>query len=107
MIQDPGAADDGLFARDGDGNPLCWDRKAGALAAAATDSPAFKGRYTLEDGREAVPAFELLARRCLDERYAPDSAAEETGVPADTICRLAAEMAHACLLYTSPSPRDS
>ncbi len=97
VIQDPGAADDGLFARDGNGNPLCWDRKAEALApaAAASETLAFKGRYTLEDGREAVPAFELLARRCLDERYAPEAVAEETGVPADTVRRLAAEMAHA------------
>ncbi|TIW07220.1 MAG: formate dehydrogenase, partial [Mesorhizobium sp.] len=26
VIQESGAADDGLFARDSDGNPLAWDR---------------------------------------------------------------------------------
>ncbi|HEY9569338.1 MAG TPA: molybdopterin-dependent oxidoreductase, partial [Thalassobaculum sp.] len=34
VIRDPGAADDGLFARDAEGNPLCFDRKSGALANA-------------------------------------------------------------------------
>src|SRR5688572_29026789 len=28
VIQDPGAKDHGLFARDADGKPLCWDAKA-------------------------------------------------------------------------------
>src|SRR5690606_28925830 len=28
LIDDPGAADHGLFARDADGNPLCWDKQA-------------------------------------------------------------------------------
>src|SRR3546814_861748 len=34
VIRDPCAADDGLFARDAEGNPLCFDRKSGALANA-------------------------------------------------------------------------
>ena len=80
------------------GNPLCWDAKAKALAPASPppDRAAFKGRFTLpKTDREAVPAFELLARRYLDDRYAPDAVADETGVPATTIRRLAAEIAHA------------
>ncbi len=105
VIQDPGAADDGLFARDAEGKPLCWDGKAGAAGALVSASPppdhmAFKGRFKLEDGREAVPAFELLARRCLEDRYAPDAVAGETGVSADTIRRLAAEIAHAAFEET-------
>src|SRR5579875_949901 len=28
VIRDPGAADDGLIARDADGKPLCWDRSS-------------------------------------------------------------------------------
>ena len=31
VIDDPGSADDGLFARDGDGNPLLYDGARGAL----------------------------------------------------------------------------
>ena len=95
VIQDPGAADDGLFTRDADGNPLCWDSETKALTSALRPdvTPSLVGRFTLPDGREAVPAFELFARRCLNDAYAPDAVAEQTGVPADTIRRLAAEIA--------------
>jgi len=95
VIQDPGAADDGLFARGDDGKPLCWHSETKALAPAldADITPALVGRFTLADGREAVPAFELFARRCLDDAYAPEAVAERTGVSAETIRRLAAELA--------------
>ncbi len=95
VIQDPGAADDGLFARDDDGNVLIWDRAAEALrpASAPDAKPAPKGRVTLPDGREAVPVFELLARRCLDPAFAPETVATRTGIAAETIRRIAAELA--------------
>ena len=65
-------------------------------AAADSDAkPALTGRFSLLDGRCAIPSFELLARRCLNDRYSPDTVAEATGVPATTIRRLAAELAHA------------
>ena len=97
VIDNPGAADDGLFARDAAGRPLCWDAAAGAPADAlsAGITPALVGRYTLADGRAAVPAFELLARRCLDAAYAPEAVAQRTGIAAATIRRLAAELAEA------------
>ncbi len=97
VIQDPGAEDDGLFARDGDGNPLCWDRDTDALANAsvADVKPVMVGEHKLEDGRTAVPAFHLLAERYMDDAYAPDTVAEETGIAADDIRRIAAEIAHA------------
>ena len=97
VIQDPGAADDGLFARDGDGDPLCWDKASGGLASALSPdvAPALNGSFTLPDCRSAVPSFELLARRFLEPAYAPDRVAAETGVPAEKIRRLAAELAHA------------
>ncbi|MGF1611729.1 MAG: molybdopterin oxidoreductase family protein [Kiloniellales bacterium] len=97
VIQAPGQADDGLFARDGDGSPLCWDaaqhKEANALAAGV--APALKGNFTLSDGRSAVPAFQLLAKRYLDKQFAPDAVAERTGIAAATIRRIAAELAHA------------
>ncbi|HUA50928.1 MAG TPA: molybdopterin oxidoreductase family protein [Candidatus Sulfotelmatobacter sp.] len=97
VIQAPGSADHGLFARDGDGNPLCWDAKQGALAnaLAADVTPALVGSYTLADGRTATPALQLIAARFVDPRYAPDAAAEACGIPAATIRRIAAELAHA------------
>src|SRR5689334_16673826 len=97
VIRAPGAADDGLFARDEKGNPLVWDKKSGALASGLTADlvPALSGTFRLADGREAVPVFQLLAERFLSPEYAPEQAERETGVPAATIRRIAAELAHA------------
>jgi anaerobic selenocysteine-containing dehydrogenase len=96
VIDAPGAADDGLVARGADGEPVCFDRARGALAAAhAVDvRPAVVGEFTLPDGRRAVPVFQRLAERYLDAQYAPEAVAERCGVPAATIRRLAAELAH-------------
>ena len=96
VIADPGAPDDGLFLRDGDGKPLCWDRKR--ECAVPYDDPdlaaALKDGHVI-GGRRTHPAFHLLAERYLDDRYAPDAVARQTGVPASTIKRLAAEIAEA------------
>ncbi|TIP50941.1 MAG: hypothetical protein E5X56_34840, partial [Mesorhizobium sp.] len=37
VIQEPNAAEDGLFARDSGGNPLAWDRLA-KVPVSATDN---------------------------------------------------------------------
>ena len=97
VIRDPGAADDGLFARDSDGNPLCHNPATRRLVdATATDiAPALVGEVDLPDGRKSVPAFQLLAERYMDDRYAPSAVAAECGIPAETIRRIAAELAHA------------
>ena len=97
VVQDAGGATDGLIARDGAGHPLCWDRQRGqAVDALLPDvAPAMVGEFALSDGRRAVPVFQLIAQRYLDARYSPDEAAKVTGVPAATIRRIAAELAHA------------
>ncbi len=97
VVEDPGAADDGLFARDGEGRPLCWDKRAGALAPATLPdvTPALSGRHPLPDGRIGVPVLELLCRRYGDAAYAPERAAEACGIDAATIRRIAAELAQA------------
>ena len=97
VIQDTGAPDDGLFARGKDGQPLVFDLEQKKLVSAMTAEfkPAFAGERTLPDGRKALPAFELLARRYLADEYSPDSVAEKTGVSADAIRRIAAELAEA------------
>ncbi len=96
VIQDSGAADDGLIARDQDGNPLCYDGRrrqiANALATGVT--PALVGDVTLPDGRRARPAFALMAERFLDDRYDPETVGAQTGIAPATIRRLAAELAH-------------
>jgi anaerobic selenocysteine-containing dehydrogenase len=97
VIDHPGGADDGLFARDDAGLPLVWDRIAN-MAWPATDAdarPALKGEVTLADGRRARPVFHLLAERYLAEDYSPDAVAARTGIAAATIRRIAAELAQA------------
>ncbi|WP_436643206.1 molybdopterin oxidoreductase family protein [Microbaculum sp. FT89] len=97
VIQDPGAADDGLIVRDDKDRPLAYDTATKAFVAARKPdiAPALHGEFTLADGRKAVPVFELLAKRYLSTDYAPERAERETGVPADTIRRIAAELAEA------------
>ncbi|HET6184898.1 MAG TPA: molybdopterin oxidoreductase family protein [Acetobacteraceae bacterium] len=95
VIQAPGTAENGLFARDADGKPLAWDRASGHALPAGTAGmqPRIAGEATLADGRRAVPVFHLLAERYLDGRYAPAVVADRCGVPAETIRRIAAELA--------------
>ena len=95
VIQNPGEADDGLFVRGIDGEPICWDTGTNQAADArlAGVSPALTGTYTIENGQKAVPAFALMAERYLDDSYSPEVAEKETGVPAQTIRRVAAEIA--------------
>jgi len=97
VIRDPGAPDDGLIARDGNGNPLAFDTAANALASALGPDlePALSGTFTLADGRQAVPVFQLLAERFMADDYMPEAVAKATGVPAEAIRRIAAELAHA------------
>src|SRR5687768_2819712 len=97
VVQNPHGGDDGLFARDADGRALCWDRNAGAAtpAEAIDIAPTVVGEVTLPDGRRAVPVFHLVVERYLDPRYAPDAVSERCGIPADTIRRIARELAQA------------
>ncbi|HET6430887.1 molybdopterin oxidoreductase family protein [Dyella sp.] len=95
VIRAPGAADDGLFARDADGHVLCWDGRAATRADAIDISPVVVGECTLPDGRVAVPVFQLLAERYLDPQFAPDAVSERCGIPPDTIRRIARELAAA------------
>ncbi len=97
VVRDPGGPEDGLFARDAEGRPLCWNRDAGrAVDAAATGtSPAVVGSYRLPDGRSATPVFHLTAERYLDPEYSPDAVSERCGIPAATIRRIARELAEA------------
>ncbi|MEO7063438.1 MAG: molybdopterin oxidoreductase family protein [Dokdonella sp.] len=98
VIRAPGAADDGMIARDADGHALCAVRDAPAAHRIARADgidiePLIVGDYALPDGRASVPAFQLFAERFMSEDYAPDAVAERCGVSADTIRRLARELA--------------
>jgi anaerobic selenocysteine-containing dehydrogenase len=73
-------------------NKLWWDRitdKAVITHAEGAD-PFLFGEFKLADGTKVKPAFQLLQERVKD--YTPEWAAKITGIPADTIHRLAYEM---------------
>jgi len=56
-------------------------------------APLVVGEFMLADGRRAMPAFQLLAERFLADEYSADNVATQCGVDADTIRRIAAEIA--------------
>ncbi|HTV88991.1 MAG TPA: molybdopterin-dependent oxidoreductase, partial [Stellaceae bacterium] len=93
VIQAPGAADDGLFARNEAGEPLVLEREGAVGSALRPDIAArVVGEAALPDGRRAVPVFQLIAERYLDRQYAPDTVAAACGIPAARIRALAAEI---------------
>jgi anaerobic selenocysteine-containing dehydrogenase len=95
VVCEPGAADDGLFLRNAAGRLLAWDQGAGQAVEAlqAGIIPALRGSVTA-NGRRCRPVFHLLAERYLDKAYAAEAVAARCGVPAETIRRIAAELAH-------------
>ena len=95
LIEAPGTAEHGLFARDAEGDPLSYDQHARGLAKAkaADIAPAVVGEFTLPDGRRAVPAFQRIAERYMGAEYAPETVAAACGVEAEMIRRLAREIA--------------
>lgn len=102
VIHNPGGLDDGLFARDADGKPLAFDKSSGALTDATRMdiSPALAGSFKLADDRSTRPSFALIAERYLSDEYTPEKAAQKTGIPAETIRRIAAELAQAAFAQT-------
>ena len=97
VIDAPGSADDGLFARDAAGAPLAWDGKQARPVDAQEPgiAPSLAGARTLPGGVLARPVFELIAARYLDPAYAPERAAERCGIDAWRIRRIARELAEA------------
>lgn len=95
VIDAPGTAEHGLFARDGDGKALVYETVTEQITPVGSTGarPALSGRVQLADGRHAVPSFQLLAEKYLDAKYAPEEVAGQTGVAAETIRGLAAEIA--------------
>ena len=91
----------GLFAMNPEGdvvnadyphNKYWWDRHTDTLVPthAPGADPRLSGAYTLSDGKRVKPAFQLLVERVADST--PEWAAEQTGIPVETIYRLAYEM---------------
>ena len=106
LIDNPGGSDDGLIYRDAEGKACVWDLKKKVIATAASTGtqPALFGEYPGEAGIKLKTVFTMLAEQYLDEKYAPESASSICGVKADTIERLALEMAHIAFKETIEIP---
>jgi len=85
--EDPG--EEGCFDPQ---NQVWWDRISDKPVQTHTEGadPYLLGEFNLADGTAVKPAFQLLVERVKD--YTPEWAARITGVPVDTIRRLAYEM---------------
>ena len=100
VVDDPDRADHGLFRRfeihaeEGCFDPenkLWWDPEIGAVGTHTPGAePRLLGSFTLDDGTRVKPGFQLLKERV--DAYTPEWAAGITGIPAETIRRLAHEM---------------
>ncbi len=88
--------EDGHYLRDrATGKPLMWDPATHGPKAfddPQMDQPELEGRFSI-DGKTFPTAFTLFKERV--RRYAPESVASTTTVPAQTIRRLAREFGEA------------
>jgi len=73
-------------------NSIWWDRNTDFAVRTHTKDadPYLMGEFELGDGTPVKPAFQLLKERV--EEFTPDWAESITGIPAETIRRLAYEM---------------
>ena len=73
-------------------NKLWWDRNTNKPVVTHTEGadPYLFGEFVLADGTPVKPAFQLLKERVTD--YTPEWASQITGIPVETIKRLAHEM---------------
>ena len=98
---DPNSSEYGMFVRfevppeEGCFDPqnkLWWDRELNKPISTHTPGtdPHLMGEFRLDDGTPVKPSFQLLKERL--EQYTPEWASSITGIPVETIRRLAHEM---------------
>ena len=93
VTHEPGAADDGLFIRDDQGQALVIDQRTGLPAIPGTGvQPALFGEYEVE-GVACKTVMSMLVERYCEPQYSPAAVAERCGVAAEVIERIALEMA--------------
>ncbi|MFK5997307.1 MAG: molybdopterin oxidoreductase family protein [Rhodobacterales bacterium] len=85
----------GLLLRDLKGRFMVQDRVTGKPVAFDKKGvkPVFSGEITYK-GASYTPVFQLMTEKYTSDAYAPEAVADRCGIPADTIRRLAAELAH-------------
>ena len=90
-----GTPTEGMYLRNEDGKELVLDRATGKPVP--FDQPGIKADMATsfeQDGVTYRPAFLLLAEKYMTDEFAPENVAERCGISADSIRRIAAELAH-------------
>jgi anaerobic selenocysteine-containing dehydrogenase len=99
VIDAPGTSQHGLLLRDEQGELQAHDAATGSLtswdAASRSDDSdlALFGEFVTDAGVKVKTVMTLVAEKYLSDDYAPAAVAERCGVDAETIERLALEMA--------------
>ncbi|MGQ7846862.1 molybdopterin oxidoreductase family protein [Granulosicoccus sp. 3-233] len=106
VIEAPNTSRHGLLLRDENGELQVWDQTSDGPASWNESShendveAALFGEYTTPDGTRVKTVMTQLAEKYLSEDYAPEKVAATVGVDAETIERLALEMAHVAFQET-------
>ncbi len=102
VIHAPGTSQHGLLLRDANGDIQTWSQKTDALSPwhDVEAEPALFGDFVSPDGVQLRTVMSLLVEKYLSEEYAPANIADRVGISADTIERLALEMAHVAFRET-------
>jgi anaerobic selenocysteine-containing dehydrogenase len=104
VIDAPGTSQHGLMLRNPAGETMVWDQRDGAARAAAPGvQPALFGDFTV-GGRRCRTVMSLVVDRYAADDYAPSAVAARCGVSAETIERLALEMASVAFEQTIELP---
>jgi len=98
----PGTSEEGLMYRDANGETCVWSLTSQSIQPwdDIHCDPALFGEYQTADGKTVKTSMTLLAERYLRDEYSPENIAPQTGVSAETIERLALEMAHVAFRET-------
>ena len=103
VIDAPEHESNGLFLRDDAGRPLMWNARKESWTT-GPDSAALTGVANGPNGEKVSTVFELMGKRYLDPLYAPEAIAERCGIPAETIRRIARELAEAAFSQSIELP---
>ncbi|MEM8749650.1 MAG: molybdopterin oxidoreductase family protein [Pseudomonadota bacterium] len=95
VIDAPGTKDHGMFARDKNGVELVWDSLKNKAVPHTTKGvvPTLTEVVTLPKKVKAKPVLMMMAEEYSKAEYAPEAVSKETGIAAETIRGLAAEIA--------------
>ena len=92
--EDPKSDEHGLLIKGKDGQPIVIDRRTGKPAPwNGQGVEPDLGATLREKGITHRPVFHMMAEKYLDAQYAPENVAERTGISADRIRQLAAQIA--------------